>query len=205
MFYKTFTEISKDFFKKFANIDKIEISNFSRRPRKCKSRHLPDASYVLQLLVQTNPRDVEISYLNYNENHSKAEMKEFYEQLTSIQSIEWLLIRETNVENIDYDYFLKLKYLDRLSIFTEKLPINFIENIFKNTFINDFSFHCSNFYITFDRHPGYFVFNLEDRIGLPGSCKNRKVFYALDDLTEYVKRLKSENRGGFRDHLSNSV
>ena len=196
VFYKTFTEIPKDFFKKFANIDKIEIENFSRRPRKC------NAPYVLQLLIQTNPRHVEISYLNYNENHSEAEMKRFYEQLTLIQSIEWLIIKEANVKNIDYDYFLNLKYLDHLYIFTERLPNEFISKIFKNTFINSFGFFCSSciIIISFQRYRGYYVFDLDDR-SRPKALEYGKSFSCLDDLTDYVKKFKNENRTCLLDCL----
>ena len=60
--------------------------------------------------------------------------RNFYKKLTSIQSIILLDIRE-EFENLDYDHFLKLKYLKLFFITTQKLPTYFISKLFKLKFI----------------------------------------------------------------------
>ena len=178
IFYKTFREIPNDFFffKKFVNIKNIRIWDESGR-RKKKS---PDSSYVLQLLTQSNPERVRISY-SFN--------KQFYEQLISIQSIKELLVDE-RFENLDYDLFLKLENLRTLEISTGKLPIEFISKIFKLKFINYFSFFCSKFYICIACIPKY-------RLEITIKKKNQRTtsnehFDCLDDVIKRIKKLRKD-------------
>ena len=104
--FNIFKGVPKDLFEKLHNIHSVFISQneqTGRRPFK--------ASDVLQLLVRCKPKWVTIRNFNFERN--------FYEELTSIQSIVTLQIKE-EFENLDYDHFLKLKYLEHFFLFPHK-------------------------------------------------------------------------------------
>ena len=188
IFAKSFKEIPKDLFRKFVNIDVIELRDFS----KLRNRKSPNDSYVLQLLKQSNPKDVSISF-NFN--------PKFYEELTSIQTIETLLISD-KFENLNYDHFLKLKYLNDLSIFTEKLPIDFVPKIFTLKFLNCFHFHYSNCSLIFYRKPEYYLFDLQIYKKKGPFIRTTKAFDDLDDLFQELEKLKVENKPCLRNCLN---
>lgn len=195
-FYKISKELPRNFFKKIAHIEKIEISGNVRKKKRMPFK----ACDVLQLLSQINPKDVEI-------NANFGQTKEFYRELTSLKSITNLSINE-KFKNLDYDAFLKLKYLQDFSIFTEKLPIDFISKIFKMIFFCNFTFYHPNFYMGFDdRYPRYQRYHFYTKYIKPN--KKNKVFWSeidkyfdcLEDLIEETKNIKMRKEGYFRDSL----
>ena len=183
-FYRSFRELPSDFFPKFANIFMVCVS---KSKRTCP----PDPSDVLQLLRQTNPKWVDIGF-GANTKKILNFSKGFYEQLTSIQSINTLYIQEW-FENLDFDLFLRLKYLKTLYIGTEKLPIDFIRKFFKLKYANSFLFSYSNISISvYDNWENYTLFKALTKKG-SRYFENMTNFDYLKDLIEDLKRLKTEN------------
>ena len=138
-FYRSFRELPNDFFPKFANIFMVCVSKSKKRVRpthqmssNCSARPIQNGVYIG---FGANTKKI----LNFRMG--------FYEQLTSIQSIKILYIQEW-FENLDFDLFLRLKYLDTLYIGTEKLPIDFIRKFFKLKYVNSFLFSFSNLSIS---------------------------------------------------------
>ena len=183
VFSKTLKEIPKDFFEKFSNIYSVNILDDGRRRKK----KFPNQSYVLQLLIQSNPKVVRTDF-NFS--------VKFYEQLTSIQSIENLKIKE-NFGNINWDLFLKLNFLDTLRISTEKLPIDFISKLFKLKYLWVFIFSNSNCAIFILREREYYAF----RITKGPIMKTYKHFDRLEDLIKEMKKLKKTGKAYLRGCL----
>ena len=193
-FYRISKELPKDFLRKFAQFERIEVSGNSRRS---KRRALsPDPSDVLQLLIQAEPEDVDIKY-NFN--------KPFYERLVSIQSIIRLGVKD-KYENLDYDLFLKLRYLQDLYISTEKLEIAFVARLFTEMkFIDSFFYFFSNFRIGIremysDERKYYFFYQNVPTRKEPLDPKET-YFDALGDLIEHLEKLKNENPSYLRNCL----
>lgn len=137
-------------------------------------------------MVQSNPKSVGICH-NFN--------KKFYKQLTLVQSIKSLLV-EDKFENLDYDLFLNLPYLNSFTIYTEKLPIPFIAKVFKLKFMDYFVFDCSNCIIDCSRYSNYSLVTdfTEENTRRRGNFRTLEWFNCLDDLTKRIKILVMENK-----------
>ena len=190
VFHKIFEEIPKNFFKKFSNFKRIYFSDYTRRLRK---RKFPNQSEILQLLIQSNPKVVDLGWDFYFN-------LEFYEQLTSIKSIRHLEIND-KFENLDYELFLKLEFLESLSIRTEKLPVDFIKKLFKLKFMYNFSFCYSRFRLSVMLCQTYYSYSIDLTRKKDFDMIIDMNFYFLDDLIEEIKKLKSENRAFIRGSL----
>ena len=174
VFSKALKEIPNDFFKKFTNIKCVDVLDHSNDVNRRRESTFSEQAYLLQLLTESNPKDVR-TYLNYT--------PEFYEQLTSIESIENLEISD-KFSNINFELFLKLKFLWRFQISTEKLPISFIEKLFKLKYIRIFIFSNSNCTIFIHRFSNYALRITEGPI--------TENFECLDDLIKEMRRLKKD-------------
>lgn len=186
-FYRIFREIPENFIKKIVNFNEIRIGD-SKRRRKMKC---PNSTYVLQLLAQSRPKRVIISY-DFD--------REFYKQLVSIKSIEELNVN-ARYENLDFDLFLELQNLRSLRVRTEKLPIEFISKIFQLKFMRSFVFSYSKFYIAFalsEENNFYFDLNIDRKKGWLVKLES---FGCLEDLIDGTKRLKTENKPFLRGSL----
>ena len=181
-FYKSFRELPEDFFQKFANISSIFVSDDLRRPSLRKRPNPPD---LLQLLVQTNPKTVFISFsFSYF----------FYEDLTLIESINFLDIKERS-KNLNFNFFLNLKFLKHLNIHTDKLPIEFIPKIFKLRFMRSFVFRYLNFCIVIrENHENYSLYKAINTKKTFDCYESTTYFERLNDLVEALKRFKKKNR-----------
>lgn len=193
-YQKIFKDLPKNLFTKFHTISCITISDLNRRSRQ---KTVFDQSDVLQLLIKANPREVRIVTILANR---------FTEKLGSIQSIEILDVRDRS-ENLDYDHFLKLKYLRSLKVFTEKLPIEFIFRVFKLKFLMEITFSYSQFYVSL----GYSRWLFPDQIYfLYTSFRAKKaskclqtnlMFQCLEDLVEELENLKVKKAARLRGCL----
>ena len=89
---------------------------------------------LIKTIKKCNPRLV-----NIRETFTPA----FYDQLCLIKSIISLRI-EICSESFDFDCFLNLKYLKRISVSSETIPIDFICKMFKQLrFLWSFEYSCT--------------------------------------------------------------
>lgn len=127
--------------------------------------------------------------------------KPFYKQLTSIQSIQKLDIRD-RFENLDYDQFLEFDFLEDLTIFTEKLPVDFLLNVLKLDFLTDFVFSFSKFYLSASRFGrGYYLYRNVYTNKITKRLDSESPYECLADLVEEINRLKDENPAYLRNCL----
>lgn len=195
--YKQSEKLPEDFFDKLFNIPTIHVQPYVRRSR----RKTPNPEDVLRLLIQISPQDLEIDY-NFN--------KRFYEQLTLIQTIEDLEVHD-KYENLNWENFLKFEHLDRLSVFSDKLPIDFVARILRMKFLTSFSFYYSNFFFCFlketnDQPVLRVLSKYKYKIDLSivtnkGPRRSVDAFYFLNDLTKKLESMKTQNEAYLRGCL----
>ena len=194
-FYKLSNRLPKDFLQKIHIYQIANLNNDTCRKVRTMRKKPPSASYMLNLFTESKAKSVAIFY-NYN--------KEFYEQLTSIQTIKKLYVRE-KIENLEYDLFLRLEYLHELTIETEKMPIDFIVKIFKLKFFGSFDYYYSNFFLHIIQHLEEYA--LKTSVKTMKESKLSKfdtemlVFDCLDDLIGELQRMKIENQPYLRGCL----
>ena len=186
VFTKALKEIPNDFFKKFTNIYRVDTFYEGRR-RKLK---VSEQEYLLKLITESNPKHVDLMSFNFSE--------EFYEQLTSIQSIEDLCCK---FSNINFELFLKLKFLSSLRVSSDKLPISFIEKLFKLNFFRSLSFRYSSFSIILCNYSSYHLCLSTNRKKEGYHTEIETFFDSLEDLIGELQRLKQENKPYLRGAL----
>lgn len=163
-----------------SELSKTKSNSGLRKRPKC-----PNPSFLLHLLTQCNPTIL----FNFEYEFSR----EFYESLTSILSIKELNLIE-RFENLDWNLFLKLKYLRKFTMCTEKLPIDFISRMFELKFLREVKLNALDYWFYFDRHSAYFELKVTYDDGsdiLP--YQPEKCFDCLKDLVEELERLKAND------------
>ena len=187
-FFPLFKQLPRDVCTQFANVWFINVSPASRR-----TKWVPDPFDVLQLLIQIQPDRVEIGF---------SFPKEFYEKLVSCQFIKDLGLRE-KYENLDCDLFLKLEYLESLSVRTEKLPIQFIPKLFRAlVYLDSFSFWYSKFAFTiYNRQSHYTIYQHVFRKKIIDDITQMTEHKYLRDLMKDLEILKNENKPYLRNCL----
>ena len=184
VFSKVFKEIPNGFFKKFTNIYSVHILDDSDHLDNSKEKKLKlsQEAYLLQLLTESNPKVVRTD-LNYT--------PEFYQEITSIRSIQILEIQD-EFSSINYELFLKLKFLRKLDISSNKLQIDFIEKLFKLKYMQIFSFFglSSRLSIRFAEDYCLTIMKI-DKTGIPTKATQKS--FDLDDLIKEMRRLKKKS------------
>ena len=118
-----FNSFPRDFFNKFRNIIVITVSlGFDRNDRNITES---DQRNLLEFIKQISPRLLFIEGLNLSEK------KEFYEQLSSVQSLTNLKIGP-HLENVDFNHFLKLKNLRQFFVISSKISGKFVSKLFEH-------------------------------------------------------------------------
>lgn len=129
-FYETFEEIPKDLFCNHTpNIYSVSVWS----ENSTSEITLFHPAYVLELVTQSRPCSVTIFDYEFD--------KEFYQRLSSIQSIKELTVNTPSFEKSDYDCFLNLKNLRQFFIDTHQVPMDFILAIFKLKFMLEVMFY----------------------------------------------------------------
>ena len=194
-FYKISNRLPKDFLQKIQIYQIADLTNDTCRKVRKMRKNPPSASYMLHLVAESKAKKVAIFY-NFD--------KEFYEQLTSIQTIKQLNIRE-RFENLEYDFFLRLEYLNELIIETEKIPIEFIRKVFKLKFFGNLYYYYSNFSFSVAQHQEQYA--LFKKVQAIKGTKVKEfvdetfVFDCMDDLIGELERMKIENKAYLRGCL----
>ena len=160
-----------------------------------EKRECPNQAYLLDLINQCNPE----FFVNYDFRFSE----EFYEGLTSVLSIRQLNLGG-KLNFFNFDLFLKLKYLRELSIYTNRIPLEFISKIFKLKYFYHLSFGLSSSHFTVLRRPeGYTLLVIhENRTGISDICEAEQCFESMEDLINGLEKYRKTNLCYLREYLT---
>lgn len=119
-----------DFFDKFRNIKIIKF----RIGQNDRNITESDQHNLMEFIRQSQTKELYIHGLDLSLE------KEFYEQLSSVQSLTHLRIGP-HLENVEFDYFLKLKNLQKFIVTSSKISANFVSKLFEGLkLLEDFQF-----------------------------------------------------------------
>ena len=110
--------IPRDFFEKFQS----NLILYIRLFRDLKITE-SEQRVLIEHIKRSNVRLLSIEHLDMSLK------REFYEQLSSVQSLKKLWIGP-HLENVEFDHFLKLKNLRDFQIISAKIPIQFVSKLF---------------------------------------------------------------------------
>ena len=105
--------IPRDFFQK------LPIGEISYKAREVLKITESEQRVLVEHIKRSSPSVLLIQRLDLSLK------REFYEQLSSVQSLKFLWIGP-HLENVEFEHFLKLKYLRNIWIRSERIPIQFV-------------------------------------------------------------------------------
>ena len=112
--------IPQDFFQKFPGICQISYMAQEKVLKITES----EQRVLIEHIKRSNPWFLSIQRLDLSLK------REFYEQISSVQSLTFLQIGP-HLENVEFEHFLKLKYLQTFFIQSiQKIPVEFVSKLF---------------------------------------------------------------------------
>ena len=116
--------IPRDFFDRLA-IDHITIDSYRERDQSKLTKK--EQSNLIELIKQIQPEALRLPYFNVD--------CEFYEQISCVQSIKYLVtrnVRKPGSEKVEFDHFKKLRNLVtwQMNVYGERIPLDVLSKLF---------------------------------------------------------------------------